>query len=102
MSRRRKAGNDIFKQRFETGARFDARIPVFGGAVVIPRHVTDIVDGRQVCRRRDVGQRNVVARQPAAAFGQKADVVKVIVNIGEVITRLLMMPTLFFLKNMNR
>src|SRR5580704_14120021 len=51
------AGQVVGEDRAEARARLDARVPVLGRFVVVPRHVAEIVQARQVRRRGDVGDR---------------------------------------------
>src|SRR4051794_25069477 len=82
VRRRRDAGDVVGQQRAEARARLDARVPFAGRLVRGPRHVTEIVEARQMRRRADVGNRELVARQPAPPLDQIADIVEMIRQIG--------------------
>src|SRR5690242_493643 len=78
----RRARDVVGQERPETRPRLDAGIPFLGGLVLIPGHVAEVVEGREVRGRGNVGQREMIAREPAAALDQESDVVEVIAEIG--------------------
>ena len=82
MRRRRNAGHVVGEDRPEARARLDPRIPFLGGLVCLPRHVAEIVEARQLGRGGDVGDREMVAGQPAPALDEIPDVVEVVRQVG--------------------
>jgi hypothetical protein len=61
--------------------RLDARVPVLGAGMLLPRHVAEIVDGGKVCCGGDVGEREAVAGKEAPALVQPGDLVEVIADV---------------------
>src|SRR5579883_977192 len=80
---RRRARDMVGEQRPKAGARLEPREPVLGGRMVAPRHVAYIVDRRQVCRRRDIGQREMIPRKPAPALREVGNIIEMIMDIRE-------------------
>src|SRR5438552_10248300 len=81
MLGRRGAGNVIGEQRAEARARLDPRVPFLGGLVVVPRHVAEVVERREVRGGTDVREREMIAREPAAALHQEGDVIEVVAEV---------------------
>src|SRR5437867_1701408 len=69
---RRDARKLVGQERAEARARLHARVPVLGAGMLLPRHVADVVERRELGGGADVGERELVARQPAPAVDQPA------------------------------
>ena len=80
--RRRQAGDVVGEERTKARPRLDARVPFLGGLVLVPRHVAEVVEARQLRRGGDVGDREMVAGEPAPPLDQVADVVEMIGQVG--------------------
>ncbi len=74
MGRRSHAGKLVGQQRTEAGTRLHARVPVLDLGKFVPRHVAAIVDGREMGRAGDVGQRERIAAEPAPRIGQPGEI----------------------------
>ena len=72
MRRRRKARHLIHQQRPETGPRFDLGIPVLHHRMPVPIHIRYVIQARQMRRRSEIGQRHLIARQPAPLIQKPA------------------------------
>src|SRR5215211_4164120 len=82
MRRRRGAGHVVGEDRAKARARLDAGIPFLGRLVRVPWDVAEIVEARQVRRGSDVGDREMVAGQPAPPLDEVADVIEMIGQVG--------------------
>ena len=56
-------------------------VPAMRRLMLFPWDITQIIYGREMRRRRDVSQREIIARQPCPFLGQKPDIIQMIVNI---------------------
>ena len=68
--------------RTEAGPRFHRRVPFLDGRIIIPRHGAQIIQARQLRRRRNVGQAKFLARQPAPPFHQPGNIIHMHAQIG--------------------
>src|SRR3546814_7939395 len=75
------AGDVVAEQRLEARSRLDAGIPVLGRRMVVPRHVAEIVDAGEMRRRGDVGEREIVAGEPAPLLAEPGEVVEVMMDV---------------------
>ena len=81
VARWRAAGDMVAKKRAKARARFYTRVPFFCELMIAPRHVAQIINAGQMRCRRDVGQRKIVAGEPAPLFRKIRNVVEMRVNI---------------------
>src|SRR5258706_2129840 len=65
----------------EARARFDARVPFLGAVMLLPGHVAEIIDGREVRRSGDVGEAETIAGEIAAALHEIGDVVEMVLDV---------------------
>src|SRR5580698_6949066 len=82
MLRRRRAWDVVGEDGAEARARLDPRIPFLGRLMRIPRDVAQIVERREMGRRGDVREREMIAREPAPPLAEIADVIEVVAEIG--------------------
>ena len=73
MLGRWRAGYVVGEERPEARARLDPRVPFLRRLVVLPRDVAEIVEARQVRRRGDVRDRELVAAEPAPPESKPAE-----------------------------
>jgi hypothetical protein len=73
MFRRRCAWNMIAEQRPEAWSRLNPRVPIPRWAMVVPWHVSEIIDAGQMRCRGNIGKCELVTGNPTALFGQIAD-----------------------------
>ena len=62
------------EQRPEGRPRFEALVPALDGGEIRPRHIAQIVEAREMRRRRQIGEREIIARQPVAAGRSSAPI----------------------------
>src|SRR5262245_61466785 len=78
---RGEAGNAVLKQRSERRSRFQQRIPILDRLMLLPRHLTEIVECREMGRGREIGEAHRIARKPAPRLGEMADIGEMIAQI---------------------
>src|SRR5690606_31156327 len=77
----RHAGDAVGQQAAHDGPRLDAGVPVPGHRVVIPGDVAQVVDAGKVRGGGEIGEAELLARQPVAPLGQPGDVGEVMVDV---------------------
>ena len=70
------------EQRAERRPRLDPRVPGLCGLVLVPRHIAQIIDRRQVRRRGKVRIGQAVAGEPVALANEPADIAQMISNVA--------------------
>ena len=65
----------------ERAPRFEARVPQLGDLELVPRDLAQIIGGRQVRGRRKIGERQLVAGEPAALMRQMAHVAHMVAQV---------------------
>src|SRR5262245_25827157 len=78
---RGEAGNAVLKQRPERRSRLQQRKPILDRLMLLPRHLAEIVERREVRRGREIGETHRVARKPAPRLGEMADIGEMIAQI---------------------
>src|SRR5208282_6606366 len=71
----------IGQERAKARARLEARIPFPRAGILVPRHVADVIDGRELGPRRDIGHRKRFTRKPIPAIREVADIVEMLVDV---------------------
>ncbi len=81
--RRRDAGVGVGQQRTERRARLHPCVPALRRLVFAPRHVTQVIDRREVRGGREVRVGEPLAREPVARLHEPADVGQMIADIAQ-------------------
>src|SRR5579863_3917485 len=81
LRRRRPPRHMVGEDRPKARPRLDPRIPFFRRLVLLPWYVAQIIEARQVRRGADVGEREMVAGEPAPPLDEIADVVEMVRQI---------------------
>ena len=81
MFRRGNARDVIGQDRAKARARFDSRVPFLGRFVCIPGNVAQIIEARQLRGGGDVGDREMIAGEPAPALDEVPEIIEVVREI---------------------
>src|SRR5215472_16669739 len=78
MFGRRDAREMICQDRPKARPRLDPRIPFFGRLVVVPGHVAKVIERRELGCGGDVGDREMIAGEPAPALDEIPEILEVV------------------------
>ena len=77
----RHAGNQVLQQRLERGPGLDPGIPILGALKVIPRHIAEIIDARQMGGGGYIGIGDFRPSEPIAPLGEIFDIFQVLLDV---------------------